>query len=82
VAALGQKSRPHIVVEADTNACHIHVDVSPDPGRHVLVARRRIVGPTMACVSLAAQSLGFHTEYAEDAAAVGLVSSQVRADAS
>ena len=82
VATLGQKARPHIVVEVDTNACHIQVDVSQGPGREVLVARRRVVGPTMPCVALAAQSLGSHIEYVDDVASVGLVSSQVRASAS
>ena len=82
VASLGQQVHPNIVIEADRNACRIRVDASPSLGREVLVARRRIVGPTMACVSLAANALGARIEYAEDVTTVGLVSPHVRAGTS
>ena len=77
-----QQIRPHIRVQAETSECRIHVGEPEGPGREVLVARRRLVGPTMACVSLAARSMGSLIECSEDTSSVDLVSSHCRAGAS
>lgn len=81
VQVRNHKARPCIVVRTEDAECRIRIGVPEGPGREVLVARRRLVEPTMACVSLAAQSMGSQIQCGEHASFVDLVSSHFRAGA-